>query len=366
MTRAYLVAGLGYGDEGKGATVDFLAREYGAGLIVRYNGGAQAAHNVVQPDGRQHTFAQFGSGMFHPGVRTHLSRFMLVNPINQMREEQALREVGITDAWERTTVDPRALIITPFHRAVNRFNAEPGFHNAKQENTCGQGIGECREFHLNYGEKALFAGDIKKGWGWTTQKLRFIRETILGRWRTMPPLVAGEDDLEVCWKWYKEWPAKIQRLSTQTETAPVIFEGAQGVLLDETYGMAGFNTWTDCTFNNALRILDEDGGTDNYIRVGVIRSYYTRHGAGPFPTEDADLTYPEPHNGDDGYQGKFRRGHFDYVAFARALRIVEGIDMLAINHLDQIQVSLGAGIRSLPSIQAHGPTYKDRVLTGEI
>ena len=74
MATVVLLAGLGFGDEGKGTVTDYLVRTHSAKMVVRYNGGAQAAHNVVLPDGRHHTFAQFGSGTFVPGVRTHLSR----------------------------------------------------------------------------------------------------------------------------------------------------------------------------------------------------------------------------------------------------------------------------------------------------
>jgi adenylosuccinate synthase len=69
MANATIVAGLGYGDEGKGAVVSFLTEQLRAKLVVRFNGGAQAAHNVVAPDGRHHTFAQVGSGTFS-GVPT--------------------------------------------------------------------------------------------------------------------------------------------------------------------------------------------------------------------------------------------------------------------------------------------------------
>lgn len=60
--KAIITVGLGFGDEGKGATVDFLVRERSADLVVRYSGGAQAGHHVVLPDGRRHTFSQFGAG----------------------------------------------------------------------------------------------------------------------------------------------------------------------------------------------------------------------------------------------------------------------------------------------------------------
>jgi adenylosuccinate synthase len=121
--NAHIVVGMAYGDEGKGATVDLLVRKRNAGLVVRFNGGPQALHNVVTPDGRHHSFAQFGSGTFVPGVRTHLSKFMLVDPMALVTEADELRKVGVLDALQRISVDPRALIITPFQREVNRILA---------------------------------------------------------------------------------------------------------------------------------------------------------------------------------------------------------------------------------------------------
>src|SRR3989344_7713548 len=97
--KAFLVAGLGFGDEGKGTTVDFLTRKYNAHTVIRYNGGAQAGHNVITKDGRQHVFSQFGSGTFIPEVKTYLSRFMVVNPITMVTEEEHLRKLGIEDAF---------------------------------------------------------------------------------------------------------------------------------------------------------------------------------------------------------------------------------------------------------------------------
>jgi len=72
MRRAIVTVGLGFGDEGKGAAVDFLCRRHGADLVVRYSGGSQAGHNVQLPDGRRHTFSQFGAGTL-AGVSTYLA-----------------------------------------------------------------------------------------------------------------------------------------------------------------------------------------------------------------------------------------------------------------------------------------------------
>src|SRR5271157_4804463 len=121
---ALLVAGMAFGDEGKGSIVDALVRAYQSDLVVRYNGGAQAAHNVVTEHGQHHTFAQFGSGTFYPTCRTYLSRFVLINPVSMMNEEKALRGMEpspIYDAWSRLYIDPDCVVITPYQKAVNRL-----------------------------------------------------------------------------------------------------------------------------------------------------------------------------------------------------------------------------------------------------
>src|SRR5689334_12757201 len=92
MQHAFLTVDLGFGDAGKGSIVDFLSREHLAHTVVRYNGGAQAAHRVVAAGTkpREHVFAQFGSGTL-AGAATHLSRFMLLDPLAMLAEEQHLQ-----------------------------------------------------------------------------------------------------------------------------------------------------------------------------------------------------------------------------------------------------------------------------------
>lgn len=111
--QAFLTVDLGFGDAGKGSIVDFLTRTYGAHTVVRYNGGAQAGHRVVAlaADGvtvQDHLFAQFGAGTF-AGAATHLSRFMLLDPLAMMAEAVHLHTLGIHDAFQRTTIDCAAV-----------------------------------------------------------------------------------------------------------------------------------------------------------------------------------------------------------------------------------------------------------------
>src|SRR5687767_190163 len=119
--RPIVVTGLGHGDEGKGATVDALVRRHALELVVRHNGGPQAAHHVVRSDGAVHCFAQFGAGTLVAGVRTHLSRFMLVEPLALAREAATLERIGVAGALGRVTIDVACAVVTPFHRLFGRI-----------------------------------------------------------------------------------------------------------------------------------------------------------------------------------------------------------------------------------------------------
>src|SRR3954454_22527204 len=98
MKRVVITVGLGFGDEGKGAAVDALTRELGADLVVRYCGGSQAGHNVELPDGRRHTFSQFGAGTLAPHrPRTPLGPAVVIDPPAMAREARHLAELGVPD-----------------------------------------------------------------------------------------------------------------------------------------------------------------------------------------------------------------------------------------------------------------------------
>ncbi len=137
----------------------------------------------------------------------------------------------------------------------------------------------------------------------------------------------------------------------------VVFEGAQGVLLDETHGFHPHTTWSNCTFDNAL---DDARAFDVVQRVGVLRALPSRHGAGPFPTEDAAVTpaVRELHNLANAWQGTVRHGWFDVVLARYALEVTGGIDVLALTHLDAVErlgrfrVAEAYEVASLPRLAA--------------
>jgi len=117
-----------------------------------------------------------------------------------------------------------------------------------------------------------------------------------------------------------------------------LFEGAQGVLLDEDYGFHPHTTWSKTTFQNADALLAEAGFTGQVKRLGLLRAYMTRHGAGPLPTEvDVPNFLTDVHNGYGTFQEGFRLGHFDFVLAQYALKAIGGVDELVLTNLDKLR-----------------------------
>lgn len=327
-----IVVDLGYGDAGKGAVVDRLCQDGTVLAVVRFNGGAQAAHNVVTADGRHHTFAQFGAGTLR-GVPTLLSRFMSVDPLALAAEADHLRSLGVPDPYALLAVDRGARLTTPYHAAANRLREQA--RGAARHGSCGMGVGETAAYALAYADDAPTVGDC-------TSRTRLLRRLTLLRDRLtdeLGPLAAPpvEDCADVFTAFARAVrltdAAELQRLVRQ---GPLVFEGAQGVLLDEGHGFHPYTTWSTTTFANAEALLAEAGAPHRALRLGVVRTYTTRHGPGPLVTEDPELaaSLPEPHNGHGRWQGAFRTGHFDAVAHAYAAEACGGVDALAVTHLD--------------------------------
>lgn len=351
--HALLVVDLGYGDAGKGSVVDYLTRQHRAHTVVRFNGGAQAAHNVVTSE-HHHTFAQFGSGMLVPGVQTYLSRHMLVEPYAMFNEADHLEAIGVSDPFARTWLDMQALIITPYHIAANRLKELARGDN--RHGSCGMGIGETMADATTQPDLVLHAGDLMD-WARVSKKLRAVRDAkyaeIEPLLRDLPHDKAVQQAREVfdvadIVGAAADNYAVLARMLNMTDEAEarrifdqpgvMVFEGAQGVLLDEWYGFAPYTTWSTTTFANALGLLRAFDYGGDVTRLGVLRAYMTRHGAGPFVTESADLTarLPDAHNVTSPWQQSFRVGHFDAVAARYALDATEGADALVITNLDRL------------------------------
>jgi adenylosuccinate synthase len=337
MARAILVAGLNYGDEGKGTVTDWICRQEKASLVVRYNGGAQAAHNVVTDDGRHHCFAQFGAGTL-AGARTLLSRHMLVNPLTLVRETVHLTEMGVTP-WGLLHVEREAVVTTPFHVQANLLREMA--RGDGRHGSCGMGIGETRAHAIDHPDEALRVGDLAGEASVLRKKLVAIRDRMASE-------VAGVgafcSDLIEDYRAFARAVTLVDRdwLSGEMRSeGTVVFEGAQGALLDQDFGFQPYTTWTDCTFGNAMELLS--GFAGEVTRLGIVRSYATRHGAGPFVTESANMaSYAKgDHNVFTPWQRQLRVGAFDLVATRYALDVIGGVDGLVMTHMDAVERANG-------------------------
>jgi len=321
------VVDLGYGDAGKGTVVDWLCATQPVHAVIRYNGGAQAGHNVVLADGRHHTFSQFGSGTLQ-GIRTHLSRFMIVDPLSMAVEADHLVSLGIPDPWAGLTIDRDALLATPYHRAANQ--ARERARGDSRHGSCGMGIGEAAAYALAFPDAAPRAGDI--GSGGLGDRLTALRDALAAE---LGPL--DVPPIEACLDAYAAFAGRATIVDgaygdALLDAGTCVFEGAQGVLLDEWRGFHPYTTWSTTTAHNALALLDGRPATT----LGVVRTYTTRHGAGPLVTADAALTerLPDAFNVNGPWQGGFRVGHFDAVAHRYAIEVSGGVDALAVTHAD--------------------------------
>ncbi len=357
--QAFVVTGLGFGDEGKGTVTDWLTVQHNAHTIVR-TGGPQALHRVVTSGGREHVFSQFGSGTLR-GAATHLSRHMLVAPHALLREGTVLQEKpGCANVFSKLTVHKDALVVTPFQGVTGRVREL--LRGVQRRGTVGVGVGETVRDAEALGSDALRMRDLYSPsisekltalWRYKVSQYEhyadrasglpepignrvreqlslllndnLLQETI-AEFSILAKLVSAVDDAYVA----KEILAK---------SGTIIYEGSQGVLLDREYGFHPYTTKVRATPATARELLAEGGYTGRISSLGIVRSYATRHGYGPFVTEDhrlADLL-PDARNQKDPWQGAFRIGHFDAVAsrYANAACGHQAFDGLVVTCLDR-------------------------------
>ncbi len=360
-TRYASVLGLGFGDCGKGRFVDELTRRWQAHTVVRFNGGAQAGHNVVAPIGNSsgptvhHTFSQFGAGTLVPGTRTVLLDPVVVHPTALLVEAQALARIGVHDALSRLAIDAQCRITTPYHQAAGCLRES--LRGEAAHGTCGVGVGETVRHALAHPDQALRYADLSPALPAQSSmdKLQALRQTLLAEFLPLCP--AGSpgaltqefqtlQDESLAPPWLNTVralarqcpPAGSDAVHSQlTQPGCVLFEGAQGILLDEWRGFHPHTTWSSITTSAVESAAARVGLTSTpFEHYGVLRTYLTRHGTGPLPTHDSalDAQLPEPHNQSQGWQGPFRRGHPDAVLLRYALEAIGPISGLLVSHLD--------------------------------
>ncbi len=356
-TRLVSVLGLGFGDCGKGLFVDSLTRRLGAHTVVRFNGGGQAGHNVVLPDGSHHTFSQFGAGSFVDGVCTVLAAPVVLHPGALLVEAQTLARAGVADPLERILIDARCKVSTPFHQAAGRLRELQ--RGARAHGSCGIGFGETVGHALAHPGQVLRFGDLADR-ARAEAKLEAIRCTLLAQFaahRADTPASRSElaalRDASLARRWLTQIAPLLARVAPAStdllgarlhRPGAVLFEGAQGVLLDEARGFHPHTTWSSTGTAAVEAVARALGQTAPIEHHGVLRSYPTRHGAGPLPTFDPRLNaagvLPEPHNNSNsgtGWQGAFRRGHPDAILLRYALAVVGPLSGLLVSHLDAVE-----------------------------
>jgi adenylosuccinate synthase len=347
MKRAIITVGLGFGDEGKGATVDFLARRYEADLVVRYCGGSQAGHNVELPDGRRHTFAQFGAGTLSRPVdppRTYLGPNVIIDPPALAREAAHLVELGVPAPTRLLTVHPHCLVTTPWLKLLNRLR-EAARGNAKH-GSCGQGMGETRHYWLRYGADAVVATDLRQP-DVLRHKLELQRQRVLLEVQEFLDRIDADflEELEVgnldtgtgAVELSEAMPAEVSLDAAVPDYHLAIFEGAQGVLLDEYRGFHPHTTWSTVTPQHAWELVHAMG-VEAVAVLGITRAYTTRHGHGPLPTFDEELTtrLRDAGNPWNRWQGGLRSGWLDLPLLRYAAAVTGPLDGIVVNHLDQV------------------------------
>jgi adenylosuccinate synthase len=341
---ARAVIGASFGDEGKGLVTDYLCAQ-GAGMVVRFNGGAQAGHTVVAPDGRRHVFAHFGSGTL-AGVSTFLSPFFVCNPIAFFRERKVLADIGVSPT---VYAHPDCLITTFADMMINQTleNRRAG----KRHGSCGLGVNETIE-RSQVPELKITMSDLWNGISTLEARVATICKDYAA-FRTGAPLnepAMIEAFLQGCWA----FADAVHPLGIAQCKEPV-FEGAQGLLLDQHNKEFFPHLTRSNTGIRNVRELCQKAGIDKIEPYYVSRTYLTRHGAGPLPGEDAKLRYDDDTNVENQWQQKLRFAPLDVKALrARCAADWGGTDYkLVLTHCDQRPAPCVADLYS------DGPTRND-------
>jgi adenylosuccinate synthase len=317
----HAVIGAQYGDEGKGLITDYLSDE--STLVVRFNGGAQAGHTVVCPDRARHEFHHFSAGSFR-GASTLLSRFFIVNPLIFCQEHRELAALGVC---VHVFADERAIITTPFDMMLNA--AVEDKRGESRHGSCGVGINETVE-RSEYPEFRLTVQDLGNPSINVLARLeRIQREWVPRRASELHVPIPDMSIIEaVIARWIQDAEFFFDRVSIISDDVAVkhwsnvVFEGAQGLRLDEK--AAGFPhvTRSRTGLPNVLAILEDAGVSDLLTATYVTRAYTTRHGNGPLAHECFRHPYgwvgPET-NTANRYQGELRYARLDLSELSEAI-----------------------------------------------
>ena len=293
----FAVIDCGFGDSGKGKTVSYLCSQLAKPLVIRFSGGQQAGHQVCLKSGEKHVFSNFGSGSLH-GASTYWSKYCTVDPVGILNELDLLRG---KDCNPTLYIDASSPVTTPYDKL---FNVKLDIAN--QHGSCQVGVGQTYQreedfFHLQF--RDLFNETVLK------IKLEMIRKYYY----------KNSKDISFSETYAVDFVEIIRELLSNTNIqmvedyysipdrfsfSDIIFEGSQGLLLDQHYGFFPHVSRGNFGSTNIL-----DMSFSDFSVTLVTRAYQTRHGNGPMTNQDLVCNVnknPYEMNFSDGAQGKFR------------------------------------------------------------
>ncbi|MDR2128058.1 MAG: adenylosuccinate synthase [Burkholderiaceae bacterium] len=367
--RNVVVVGTQWGDEGKGKLVDWLTES--AHGVVRFQGGHNAGHTLVI-NGQKTALHLIPSGIMRPGVTCYIGNGVVLSCAKLLEEAEGLERAGVR-VRERLRISQACPLILPVHAVLDLAReARRGAQDGQKIGTTGRGIGPAYEDKV--ARRALRVQDLRHPERFAT-KLRELlalhNQTLLGFLEAAridfgdalaPYLKNGAVQFEPVYEEAMRHARAIEPMMADVSRelneasrggANLLFEGAQGTLLDVDHGTYPFVTSSNCVAGNAAAGAGVGPGALHYI-LGIAKAYCTRVGGGPFPTE---LAWETP--GTPGYHmstvgaekgvttGRSRRcGWFDAALLKRSAQ-VNGLSGLCITKLDVLDglptLQLGIG-----------------------
>ena len=334
---AFIVLGAQWGDEGKGKMTDYLAEE--ANVVVRYQGGNNAGHTVEVGE-KQYKLHLIPSGILHDEKLNVIGNGVVVDPKAFFTEIDYLKEEGVKVTPEKLIVSDRAHVIMPYHKVLDKLKEKARGKN--DIGTTGKGIGPCYTDKFercgirvcDLIDKKVFKEKHKDN---IEMKNKYIVNVLGGE-----PL-SFEEIYEEYSNYGEELKPFVKDTSVRVyneikEDKTVLFEGAQGMLLDIDYGTYPYVTSSNTT---AGGVANGVGIGPNMITnaVGIAKAYTTRVGKGPFPTELEDETGEWIREKGHEYgvtTGRSRRcGWLDIVILKTSVR-VSGLTSLAVTKIDTL------------------------------
>ena len=334
---AFIVLGAQWGDEGKGKMTDYLAEE--ADVVVRFQGGNNAGHTVEVGD-RQYKLHLIPSGILHDEKLNVIGNGVVVDPKALFDEIGYLENEGVKVTPEKLIISDRAHLIMPYHRVLDKLKEKARGKN--DIGTTGKGIGPC--YTDKFERCGIRVCDLLHEEVFEAK----LRENVEMKNAYITKVLGGEAlDVEEILNDYKEYAKKMRPFVRDTsvqvydsikENKSVLFEGAQGMLLDIDHGTYPYVTSSNTT---AGGVSNGVGIGPNLITnaVGITKAYTTRVGKGPFPTElnnEVGEWIREKGHEYGVTTGRSRRcGWLDLVIVKSTVRVC-GLTSLAVTKIDTL------------------------------